>query len=199
MGAQQTKPKRDVLFGGCCLAKRKPFLQGARPGRREDGAAVKQATSTSLDDAPLRAASRRSSRRDSTAAVNMNASTTEFLTNLSGFLKCRDAVDATALRCLPNAYMSQVASFCHEEHMRQQRGGGASPRGYDDICKLEAAARPAFEATLRKIIASAGLDADAVAMHDGQPLMIDKKTPFKQLTIAPIKGRGRSEEKVANE
>ena len=129
----------------------------------------------------------------------MNASTTEFVGNLSGFVRCRDEVEETARQCLPNAYMSQVPSFRHDAHMRQRAIGGGAPASFDEISELATAARPSFVTILRTIAEGAELDPDAVAKHESRPLMIDAATSFKQLTIAPIKGRARCEEKVANE
>ena len=120
-----------------------------------------------------------------------------FIYNLLGFLASRDAVEKSARKVLPDDYMAKYASFKYDEHMRQRRLAGSGPvRNYDELAADAAEAMPLFAKLMRHIVGLAGLDPDAAAMHDGQPLQIDKDHTFKVLTVAPLKSRARCDEKV---
>jgi len=56
-----------------------------------------------------------------------------------------------------------------------------------------------FKKLMREFVQKAGLDPDAVVSHKGKPLMMDEKSPWRVLSVAPLKGQERCREKVANE
>ena len=60
---------------------------------------------------------------------------------------------------------------------------------------------PLYAERMLGIVRAAGLDPEAEAQHDGEPLYLDKARGvcFKTLTLAPIKGAARCKEKVENE
>ena len=129
----------------------------------------------------------------------LNESTRRTIFNLLGFVKSRDAVLATAATVLPHEYMNQFPSFKMEKAMRQRCADGKPVRSYDELSAMSEAAMPRFKSLMRSIVASAGLDPDATAMYNGEPLPIDSQCDFTALTLAPLKSRTRCDEKVANE
>lgn len=120
--------------------------------------------------------------------------------NLLGFLRCRDEVEQTALAVLPQSYLDsdRFASFSVDlEALRQKRHGGETIADYDALVAHCEPIVPQFISLMRAVVSEAGLDPDAPALHNGKPVAEGKN--FTALTLAPLKGRERCDEKAANE
>ena len=127
----------------------------------------------------------------------LSDSSRRILFNLLGFVRCRQAVEMTALAVLPEAYMDQCASFSAADKslLRQLRGDGTQIDSYDALIAHHEPVFPRFVTLMKHIVCGAGLDPSSVPMHRGEPLV----EGFTVLTIAPFKGRERCDEKAANE
>eukprot|EP00957_Ditylum_brightwellii_P207294 15352337-Ditylum_brightwellii.AAC.1 len=69
----------------------------------------------------------------------------------------------------------------------------------NDLLSQYKSVLPTFCETLINIVEAAGLVPDKIAVWDGKEVMLTPETPYKPLTIGPLKSRERCEEKVANE
>ena len=126
----------------------------------------------------------------------LSDSSRRILYNLLGFLRCKNAVEKTALAVLPKDYMRQRSSFSVDKKLlRQTRGDGSSIDSYDAVIAHCLPTYRPFVTLMTHIVEAAGLRPDAVPIHRGKPVV----EGFTSLTIAPLKGRERCDEKAANE
>ena len=93
-----------------------------------------------------------------------------------------------------------------DEDQRDNIGGGTTnapaPPGrlliYDDISAARERGLLFLDGILREIADHVALHANAGVEHRGKALMIDKKTPFRKMTLTPMMDREQSEEEVVN-
>ena len=100
----------------------------------------------------------------------------------------------------PQEFMSRVESFTHKDMVDQQRLGDPSPphRIYDDISAAEERGLLFLDGILREIADHVALHANVGVEHRGHALMSDKKTPFRTITLTPLKDWEQNEEEMAN-
>lgn len=131
----------------------------------------------------------------STLFKGLAASSRRIIFNLLGFLRCKEAVEQTALAVLPGNYMERYSSFSVDKKLLQHACGDGSPMtgGFDALVKHCGAVMSTFVTLVTGIVRAAGLSPSAVALHKNKPL------GFTALTIAPLKSRVRCDEKATNE
>eukprot|EP00594_Rhizosolenia_setigera_P005558 CAMPEP_0178950538 /NCGR_PEP_ID=MMETSP0789-20121207/6710_1 /TAXON_ID=3005 /ORGANISM="Rhizosolenia setigera, Strain CCMP 1694" /LENGTH=229 /DNA_ID=CAMNT_0020631279 /DNA_START=34 /DNA_END=720 /DNA_ORIENTATION=- len=125
--------------------------------------------------------------------LTLNEDTLKNLKNLHGFMKCRDKINKIAKEVLPNNYMKDYPSFKPPETLQQSKDN------LNDIMKASEEALPEFTKLLTEIALKNELSPDEDATFDGERVMLDDDTPYKELTIAPLKKEERSREKIENE
>uniref|UniRef100_A0A7S4RW18 Kinesin light chain n=1 Tax=Ditylum brightwellii TaxID=49249 RepID=A0A7S4RW18_9STRA len=125
--------------------------------------------------------------------VELKPDTIENLENLQGLTRTRNNMLQGAEKVLPKKYMNQFSSFSPDGILRQP---------VDNIDSLLSRCEnvlPTFRDTLINIVEAAGLIPDEIVMWDGKEVMLTLETPYRCLTIGPLKSRERCEEKVAND
>uniref|UniRef100_A0A7S4RF89 Kinesin light chain n=1 Tax=Ditylum brightwellii TaxID=49249 RepID=A0A7S4RF89_9STRA len=131
-----------------------------------------------------------------TIKFHLNSETKRNLENLQGLTRARNSTLKIAEEVLPRQYMNRFPSS------PQPPPGG-------ELCQVEGNLNdllsdcenvlPTFRQTLINIVEAAGLVPDEIAVWDGKEVMLTPETPYKSLTVGPLKSRERCEEKVANE
>uniref|UniRef100_A0A7S4UX92 Kinesin light chain n=1 Tax=Ditylum brightwellii TaxID=49249 RepID=A0A7S4UX92_9STRA len=127
---------------------------------------------------------------------DLNSETKKNLENLQGLTRARNNTLRIAEEVLPRKYMNRYPSFSRAPpggELRQLEGK------FDDLLSECENVLPTFRQTLINIVEAAGLVPDEIAVWDGKEVMLTPETPYKSLTIGPLKSRERCDEKVANE
>ena len=136
-------------------------------------------------------------------ALEVSEKAREFFGMVAGFVAAKNEIDAIASAALPKRYMDAFPSF--RDATAQARLDGSSDAGVTlrEVYAAAERARPVFERVARRLVARAGLDPDARALHRGEALAVDARhapgVVFTRLAMAPPKGEARAREKVENE
>ena len=121
-----------------------------------------------------------------------NNETVKIMENVTGFMRSRNKVNATAKKVLPHDYMDRFSSFNKGAIQSNITNLGA-------LFLLATSILPVFQALIIKVALEAGVDKDAEVEYEGCKLSIDDHANFTGVTFAPLKSQGRCEEKVRNE
>jgi hypothetical protein len=108
-------------------------------------------------------------------------------------------VDATALQVLPHKWMELHPSFEKKEKMVQKNVRGSKVASCQELFEVAQRAKPKFDDIMRNIVKSSGLNSNEEVKVGNRLLMLDKHTAFRVLSLAPLKGKTRCNEKVSNE
>jgi hypothetical protein len=181
MGCAASKPAATASGGG------------AAPGRPPQGQAQER-------QRPARRQSETQLTLADGTTLGLGAGADKMLANLLGFLQSKAAVEETAKRVMPHRFIDMFHSVAApSESLRQKRVDGGDVRNFGDLLELSTRVKSAFDALMRSIVAEGGLDPDATAKVDGEPLPIDGAHFFKAYTGAPVKSEARCNEKVHND
>jgi hypothetical protein len=181
MGCAASKPAATASGGG------------AAPGRPPQGQAQER-------QRPARRQSETQLTLADGTTLGLGAAAEKMLANLLGFLQSKAAVEETAKRVMPHRFIDMFHSVAApSESLRQKRVDGGDVRNFGDLLELSTRVKSAFDALMRSIVAEGGLDPDATAKVDGEPLPIDGAHFFKAYTGAPVKSEARCNEKVHND
>lgn len=124
-----------------------------------------------------------------------------FLWNVSEFVKSKRLLDNTAKVMLPQKKMDEHSTFDIAALLVQKNLLDEKVNCLDELLAAAGGAEDNFNSIMENLVLkSTGMDPlTVVTTKDGQRVMRNPRTPFTVLTVAPLKGRDRMQEKVDNE
>ncbi|GMI08780.1 hypothetical protein TrLO_g10156 [Triparma laevis f. longispina] len=126
--------------------------------------------------------------------MSLMPTTEKDLSMLTGMIELKNKINRIAATVLPEGLLEQEKFKSFTELSEQV----TAAKDLDELYDEAAAAMLAFAELMRKIVVKFGIDPDAYPLVEGEKI-IDHGFAFKGLTVAPLKGRERTVEKIKNE
>ena len=162
--------------------------------------------------------------RRRTADVSLSEKT-RFLKRTAQFGDAKKRIEETAAAVLPKTFMNdeRYESFEHTDRMHQERlppavhlpslsaaaeeeeeAPSTAGATLEEVMKAAEAVSSAFQNIVTAIVDEVGLKPNAIAFHDGNPIVLDPSQPsstgyFRRLTLVPLKSRKRCREKMESD
>ncbi|GMH87563.1 hypothetical protein TrVE_jg9523 [Triparma verrucosa] len=126
--------------------------------------------------------------------MSLMPTTEKDLSMLTGMIELKNKINRIAATVLPEGLLEQEKLKSFTELSEQV----TAAKDLDELYDEAAAAMLAFSELMRKIVVKFGIDPDAYPLVGGEKI-VDHGFTFKSLTVAPLKGRERTVEKIKNE
>ncbi|GMH54520.1 hypothetical protein TrST_g12175, partial [Triparma strigata] len=126
--------------------------------------------------------------------MSLMPTTEKDLSMLTGMIELKNKINRIAATVLPEGLLEQEKLKSFTELSEQV----TAAKDLDELYDEAAAAMLAFSELMRKIVVKFGIDPDAYPLVEGEKI-VDHGFTFKGLTVAPLKGRERTVEKIKNE
>ncbi|GMH76384.1 hypothetical protein TrLO_g508 [Triparma laevis f. longispina] len=126
--------------------------------------------------------------------MSLMPTTEKDLSMLTGMIELKNKINRIAATVLPEGLLEQNR-FKSFKGLSEQ---DTDAKDLDDLYGEAEAAMQVFAELMRNIVVEFGIDPDDYPLVEGEKI-VDHGFAFKGLTVAPLKGRERTEEKVKNE
>ncbi|GMH71391.1 hypothetical protein TrST_g3343 [Triparma strigata] len=128
------------------------------------------------------------------AGLLLMPATKKNLGMLTGMIALKNKINMIAATVLPEGLLEQERFKSFRDLSEQE----TDAKDLDELYGEAEAALQIFEEMMRKIVVELGIDPDVYPLVEGEKI-VDHGFAFKALTVAPPKGRERTEEKVKTE
>ncbi|GMI00105.1 hypothetical protein TrST_g4277 [Triparma strigata] len=126
--------------------------------------------------------------------MSLMPTTEKDLSMLTGMIELKNKINRIAATVLPEGLLEQDRFKSFKDLSEQD----TDAKDLDDLFNEASDALPEFAELMRNIVVEFGIDPDVYPLVEGEKI-VDHGFAFKGLTVAPLKGRERTEEKVKNE